>query len=615
MPLAKAQADASQVFPNAVRDESGWMNSSWFGWWWDAYDPWLFHAEHGWLFHGSGNEADGLMLYDTHLRAWVSTRMSDYSWFYAFAPINDWIYYSRPGVAGGRWYFRASAGVWAHEQDLLRPKSMAFDNANSDVAAIILPPREGAPTLVILRHPESGTARHLVFISDDGDIFEIIADAAGRIGQITIGEHLFVFSDYTATTARLVYHAPDGSTSEQIINIEASSASAMAARSGALGTYVAAMDEEDSIDSLVQDAAEWLADPSNTHLPLNIWRVAGETVHNAFVSMTETAGIALEEARNIARTVRNEITCLTETGRTCAEVLAEDAPALLDGLTRLDPNAETTAGIDVKPDGAEPRREDWDPLIIDGKIDPAFSMSDVPCGESVFAEMNPDCPQYVPPREEPTDPTDPTDPNEPPQGVLQAHDMILYTAINTPLTQELAASGATGYEIVTYPGSGTLVLESAATGAFTYQPADGFEGTVSFLFVAVNGEKRSNEGFVTITISSCKDHWTEVLEGDWKISGMPAGYPIQDYSIKFTIKANGFGQSTLYWKETYTRDGNPTSSIERPPTITYSTWGGESGCWLGAKFLLLGSSGGTIRARLHSDFYEPEFVDVTFTRQ
>jgi hypothetical protein len=43
-------------------------------------------------------------------------------------------------------------------------------------------------------------------------------------------------------------------------------------------------------------------------------------------------------------------------------------------------------------------RAEWDPLVASGKVPTDFTVKDIPCAESVFADMNPDCPQYVPPK-------------------------------------------------------------------------------------------------------------------------------------------------------------------------------------------------------------------------
>lgn len=105
-------------WPSATRDESGWLVSKWFGWWWPAGDSdWIYHGEHGWVFPASGDEDSGMHVYDTHLASWLWYQKDGYPWTYAAAPIGMWLYYSKGGSPGGRWFYTED-GHWRQESEL-----------------------------------------------------------------------------------------------------------------------------------------------------------------------------------------------------------------------------------------------------------------------------------------------------------------------------------------------------------------------------------------------------------------------------------------------------------------------------------------------------------------
>jgi hypothetical protein len=115
-------------------------------------------------------------------------------------------------------------------------------------------------------------------------------------------------------------------------------------------------------------------------------------------------------------------------------------------------------------------------------------MTDVPCSKSVFADMNPDCPQYKAPLVD--------DP-----GALAAHDMIFETAAGTALTYTLGASGVAYFGIESQPDKGTVRMLNEVLGSFTYVPRSGFTGEDSFTFAAYNSAGAKSVGTVTITVT------------------------------------------------------------------------------------------------------------------
>ncbi len=302
-------------------------------------------------------------------------------------------------------------------------RSIAFDNAESDVSAVLLPAQAGDPTLVMLRDTATGRIARQVFVLDDGTVAQAVPDADGRLGELVIGDHRFVFTDYTATHVTVAYHAPDGSVSTEQVE-RAASATATAATQArrttlaAEGARAGAHDDANpTLDEMVDEALEWVADPSNTFLPLMIYRKAGEAVGGLFDKIRGGVERLKEKAQKIETVVSNKLQCGSTAPADCGQTVAERAPGLIQQIAEVDPSASTTAGFDVTADGITPRRDEWDPLINKKQISTEFTMTEVPCAESVFADMNPACPQYVAPKPtepaEPTTPTTPTTPTDP----------------------------------------------------------------------------------------------------------------------------------------------------------------------------------------------------------
>lgn len=167
------------------------------------------------------------------------------------------------------------------------------------------------------------------------------------------------------------------------------------------GTAMAtvAAQDVDLLDEKLDEALRTLSDPFETYLPLNLYKQAGEIVEdlaeaakNHFNQVRET----VQQGGNTLRSLGNGLSCLVGTNQ-CAEVAAEDAGKLVKDVDRIDPQGEVTAGFRITEEEILPVRAEWDPLVESGEIDVSFNVTETPCEESVFATMNPNCPQYEAP--------------------------------------------------------------------------------------------------------------------------------------------------------------------------------------------------------------------------
>jgi|GEM_PF-2875461 len=88
-------------------------------------------------------------------------------------------------------------------------------------------------------------------------------------------------------------------------------------------------------------------------------------------------------------------------------------------------------------------------------------------------------------------------------------DNTISTTEDVAVSDVLVATDADGdaltYSIVTQPTNGTVSLDDAATGDFTYTPDANYNGADSFTFVANDGTADSNEATITINVGAGND--------------------------------------------------------------------------------------------------------------
>lgn len=370
-------------------------------------------------------------------------------------------------------------------------RGIAFQDPASDLLGVLLPAAAADPALTLLR--KTGGGKRLFFVFPDTTAVEMEMGAAGRLAHVTIGLHRFTFADYTATNVKLTYQRPDGVESTGRVSLAATAAFSLAPASLAsfsVASTTPPPSEEQTIEKEVDDTLKFIADPSNTHLLLNIYRLAGEFIYDKVQKARETAQKLREDTEKLAVVAKNKIIVASEQAADAANLLAERAGLFIEELRQVDPQSETTAAIEVTNTDIQPLRNEWDQLLVKDKLDLEFTMTDLACEESVFAEMNPECPQYQPP-------------------VALAADNIAFTVYSDEVLSRTLkpSSAATSVRLVKEPATGLITDFNPTTGAFTYAPKASFVGEDRFTYVAANRLDTSPEATVVIMVKtqSCKN--------------------------------------------------------------------------------------------------------------
>ena len=263
-----------------------------------------------------------------------------------------------------------------------------FTNQQSDIA-MVYPRADG--TVVVLRGEDSERAWYLELVDPDGTTTEMVQNADGRLVEVSLLQHRFALSDYTATDVVITHFGPDGNGVAERVSLSDPNAAPVAGKQLALDS-----DDSDG-DSWLSKKIQEFADASNFHpvlMPIKKFIDKG-------VEKWTAAERAIQETREkvggVTQKIRNALTCGTATRRQCAEQVAQQAPSMLRELRSIDPEGTTSAGFNVSERGIQPKRDEWQVEMQQRTVPLGFTLTDVPCEQSVFADMNPDCPQYVPP--------------------------------------------------------------------------------------------------------------------------------------------------------------------------------------------------------------------------
>jgi hypothetical protein len=267
--------------------------------------------------------------------------------------------------------------------------ALRFDNPQSQLALLAPAQADGDPSAALMRDTATGEIAEQVYVLADGSRVTVRTDAAGRLTYLAAGGYTFTMTDYTADSVTMTTLDPQGATTVEAVSLVDGSARALAEEPPA-------PPPEDPLDALVNRALEWTADVSNTHLIANIYRRVGESIAGTITRARQFGRDIADGAASLLH-VDNEVGCSGADTAACGGKLADQATSFSREVAAMDAGTQTTAGFDVNASGIHARRDEWSKVVTPQQIEHGFAMTDVPCNESVFADMNPSCPQYVPP--------------------------------------------------------------------------------------------------------------------------------------------------------------------------------------------------------------------------
>ncbi len=382
--------------PPGSGGELGAAWSAWLGEYSVVDDDWIYHVEHGWL-HVVGDGADHLYYYDPGIDVWGWTGAGAYPWYFWYAPVNSWGFYSLSGAPGNRWFFVYAWDQWVSDSNFALPLEAmvyGFADPDSDVVAVI-PGSAGTPDIVIFQDVETGEVNRIQYVYEDGADSEIMIGSDGHVSEYRIGDDRWEFHDRSAFGLHIIWYPADGS--EPVLYIIGPDDVESQTAEGAVPAAITWEQHMDRLDRQIDETVGVLTDPFEIYGPLWVYKQAGEYVAGKVGGAIESVDRFVNEARDNVNRFRNGIRCFIGVG-SCGETVAREVGSAAEQLERMDPGRTTTAGFEVRETGLEPVRDDWH---REREINTEFRIIEVPCEESIFADLNPECPQYVPPHDDP----------------------------------------------------------------------------------------------------------------------------------------------------------------------------------------------------------------------
>lgn len=400
------------------------------------------------------------------------------------------------------------------------------------------------PGVVVMRSPQK--INHLVVAYRNGFSIEMIGATPGRPDLLNVEGHRLTFSNYTSTAVTVYYRGPEGQTDSKIVMIQKPALGKSLLSSSKSTTSLST-----KLDYDVNKSLEYFSDITKTHWVLSLYReYIAEPLYELFLK----AGDTIEELANtgipVERKVNNQIT-YDVAAQDAGQKILEQSPEFFEELRQVDPDAETTAGFKVTANGIEPDRDSWDALLNSGSIKVDFITQDGVAGRSVFSEMNPRSPSYVPPLMIP-----------------QSTGKDCFTRPNTTLNGILAGKGSIAkFVIITPPSHGTLQLRDAVSGSFTYVPNRDYVGPDSFTFAAENRGGRSAPATVSIEVGALAA-FDILLE---TVSGQPVIYSLSGSSAQYfeIVRQPANGTITLHDSKTGQFTYRPAAGFSGKDTFSF----------------------------------------------
>lgn len=267
-------------------------------------------------------------------------------------------------------------------------------NEDSDIAAIVYSSKNASAVLF----NNSSTAATVHYRFGDNQSATLVSDVQGNPIQFDIAGHRFDYT-YTGSQVRTTLTEPGGAQSSVLENNPfATALSKPSYRPHSCTVSAQCADTQAAVWDSADEAALEQSINSNGGA---MQRISGSVLACPFW-MPSSACQALEgyaaDAENLVdrltdsasdkvKRIGTRFMCTVDSS-SCAQVAADKAPAAIVELEQFaSSSVQPDASFDVSGDSLKPDADSWASYLADS----GFEMVDVPCAESVFASIRPEC--------------------------------------------------------------------------------------------------------------------------------------------------------------------------------------------------------------------------------
>ena len=172
-----------------------------------------------------------------------------------------------------------------------------------------------------------------------------------------------------------------------------------------------------------------------------------------------------------------------------------------------------------------------------------------------------------------------TDPNSAPVAEDSTHNTDDTTAVNGTMIATDPDGDPLTFYLITLPNDGTLVVNDAATGDFTYTPAVGKTGQYSFTFAASDGALVSI-GTVTITVTGPNvapeaEDGTATTSQNTPVDGMLVATDANGDPLTYILVDNGTQGTAVIDENTGAFTYTPNADVTGSDTFTFKVNDGQ----------------------------------------
>jgi|GEM_PF-3043294 len=279
-------------------------------------------------------------------------------------------------------------------------------NQDSDIAAVVYGSRNASAVLF----NNSSTTSTVQYLFDNQQSATLLSDVQGNPLQFDIAGHRFDYT-YSGSQVRTTLTEPSGAQSTALennpfagaISIPSYRADSCDDSAPCADTLAAVWDsaDETALEESINSNGSAMQRISGTALACPFWMPASACqALSGFAADAENLVDRLTDSVNDkVKRIGTRFNC-TVGNSACADVVIDKAPAVVVELEQFaSASVQPDASFDVSGDSLRPDVDSWATYLAEA----GFTLVDVPCAESVFADIRPECGGETPTTESPSD--------------------------------------------------------------------------------------------------------------------------------------------------------------------------------------------------------------------